>query len=186
MLAGLLLRIFLFIVCFSRFAGLQELLWSLSIGLVYDLSFVSIIFLAYFLLHRFVNEKILHYSFFICILLWMLLNAVDLFSLKYTGLRAGFYSFNLFTFHDISDKAFISPVLWPFVLLVALFIITMIYFRKKFLPVFNSQSTFQHIGLATGLFAASLLYMPYPLNYYFDQLSLTKSAKQLAINPYFS
>ncbi|MCE3229719.1 MAG: hypothetical protein K0S32_4270 [Bacteroidetes bacterium] len=185
-LLGSLQRLFIFLVCSSRFEGVGELISSLALGVIYDLSFISVLFFIYFFLRFILKESIIHVLYFIAVFIWLLLNSFDIFSIKYTGVRAGIYSFNLFSTADLLGKSTESPMLWPFIFFVLLFNVLFFYFRKKLTPQFDSKNKKQYFATAILLFVFSLMYLPYPVNYYIDQTSVSKSGKQLAVNPYFS
>jgi phosphoglycerol transferase MdoB-like AlkP superfamily enzyme len=186
LLIGALQRLFLFIVCPAFFESYSSLFLSLLTGVIYDTIFFSIVFIALILLSSIFSKKIISIAHFITVFSWIILNAFDLFSFRYLGVRASLNSFNLFSVHDLVGKISFSSITLLFIFFLVLFTTLVFLFRKKIVFNFFDYNARQKINVAIVLFISSFLYLPYPVNYYTDQLTISREARQLSLNPYYS
>jgi phosphoglycerol transferase MdoB-like AlkP superfamily enzyme len=183
---GLIQRLFLGIICIRLFQSFSDILSAFISGFFFDLSFISIVFLGYFFLQKFVSQKILLYTFFMILSGWIILNALDVYSINYTGSRLSCFSFSLFTARDLSARFSFDGLFWLFILFNIFFLCILYFLRKKVVPEFNFKKISHQLILVLLLFVGTQLYLPYPLNYYSDQLPVSKESRQLAVNPFYS
>ena len=181
-LLGFLQRFFLFIYCKDIFSGSGDLCICLFIGLVYDFSFISFILIAVYGFELFALKKAAHFVFYTLIYCWIILNAFDLFSINYNGIRAGLNSFQLFKPGDLLDKAFDSATTLVFIVFLICFFFPVFRFGKNIFPAVVFTNIKSKIIYPLLLFLFTLIYLPFPLNYYSDQVSIPKPYKQLALN----
>ncbi|MCW3076161.1 MAG: hypothetical protein JWO32_770 [Bacteroidetes bacterium] len=186
LLTGILQRIGVVFICGDIFNSLWEEFISCGQGLVFDLSFISVLFLVYFLFSTLINRTLAIIVYYTFISLWVILNTSDIFTLTYLRARTNLNTFNLFNFHDLSDKAGSSVVLIPAIAYFIVFTSLFIFLRKKIIPFVSSASFKENFLTLVLLVAGTLFYLPYPLNYYTDQTTISKEAKQLSLNPYFN
>jgi phosphoglycerol transferase MdoB-like AlkP superfamily enzyme len=183
---GLIQRLLIFVVCYSKFGPVGDLFFSLLSGCVYDLSFAGILFFCYFILSGLAAQKIIRPAYLTVILLWTTLNAVDVYSLYYNGVRSSVNSLNLFKLTDLADKLNLSLVHVEVLFLAGFFSWLVYRFRDLITPgtlLLDWKQTAAYVILLSFL---SFLYLPFPLNYYNDQVKISKEARQLAVNPFFS
>lgn len=183
---GMIQRLLTFIFCYSKFSSTGDALVSLLSGSVYDLSASGILFLVYFVFSGLFRRKIVQHIYLGLIFFWVVLAAFDVYSLYYNGVRASTNSFNLFKLADLADKFDLSAIHAGFFVVLAAGLWLCYRWRHVLVPQVDLQGWKQKIIYVLMLFALSLLYLPFPLNYYNDQLKISKEAKQLAIHPFFS
>ncbi len=184
LLLGLIQRLCLYAICFKFSFHFSDIIVSLLTGLIFDISFLSCLFILFFLLRTLIKEKASAFLYILALVIWVMLNAFDIFSIRYTSTRASLNSFNLFKISDIATKLSDLKLIVFFAAFTLAFLYLAIKNRKKITPQLPLLLK-EKIIVFVGLFSASLMYLPYPLNYYSDQLKISKEAKQLAINPYF-
>lgn len=183
---GAFLRILIFSFCNSKFDRLAELPTAIFSGLIFDLSFFSLIFIIYILLSSWLRKSAVNFFFITILFIWTILNAIDVYSIYYNGVRSSLNSLNLFKADDIIDKISYSTVDSGFVSLLVLGLAIIYSKRNLFIPSADFKGL-KHKTLYVVLFAATtLLYLPFPLSYYNDQIKMSKEARQLAVNPFFS
>jgi len=184
--AGIILRLALLLICHSRIESFSDTIFSIALGLLFDLCFICTVFLALLILSKIIPLKVLNFFFYTILFIWVILNSLDLFSFNYLGARTGFNSFNLFRLNDIVTKFGDSGMKWWFISYLLVFTPIMLFFRKRFVPSFVNQTLKQDFLSGIVLFSCSMLYLPFPINYYTDQLKISKESKQIATNPYYS
>jgi phosphoglycerol transferase MdoB-like AlkP superfamily enzyme len=186
LLLGLLQRLLLSVLCFSRFESVGDIIIACVVGLIYDLSYASVILIIYIWLKNFFSTRSIELCFLIFIYVWVVLNAVDFFSLAFTGVRTNINSFDLFSFGDLLDKSGELKIWLPFLLFNVLFLYLLFKIRKMLLPDLNEIKLRERGFITLMLMAGSLIYLPYPFNYYSNKIKISGESKQLALNPYYS
>lgn len=184
--AGAALRLFTGVFSVARIGGLSDLLIGTLAGTFFDLVFLGFAVFIYLLLEKFVPGKIVRFAWRTCILFWLLLCVSDILYIHYLGFRSGASSLHLFSFSDIFQKFTPNAVNIAALLLFPLCFFLAGPLSRKTFPEFTGFSLRQKILFMTAALVSTLVYLPMPLNYYSDQISVSKTARQLAINPYYS
>ncbi len=182
---GVLQRLFIFILCYSKIENASEFFYALLLGIIFDLNFLSILFLFYLLVEN-LHKKIADFIFLSFIILWIILNVFDVISFYYTGIRCSINSFQLFCVNDISDKITDSAIVIKALVLLFAFIFILLKIKKEILPDFTSVKLKQKVLFGCIFFILSFMYLPYPINYYTYQVDIPDAAKQLSLNSYYS
>ena len=182
---GVLQRIFIFILCHSKIESASEVLCALFLGIIFDLNFLSILFLFYLLLEN-IHKKIANAIFLSFAVLWIVLNAFDVISFYYLGIRCSINSFELFSVNDLANKASDSSIAIKALALLIVFVFILFKIKKEILPDFTSNKLKQKLLFGCIFFILSLTYLPYPINYYSHQINISNAAKQLSLNSYYS
>ncbi len=183
---GAFQRLILFAVCHHVFTGYSSLVSGIFIGLIYDLSFISFVLISFFLLCRVIDQKKLNGFYVFILLIWALLNSLDIFSFYYTRTRLSLVSFNLFGTGDLLSNTFDSGITLFFVLAIITSVSLILIARKRFfiqIPQLPIKKTLLYCFIFS---IPTLVYLPYPINFYTDQFPVSAESKQLASNPFYS
>jgi phosphoglycerol transferase MdoB-like AlkP superfamily enzyme len=181
LVAGIIQRLVLLLVCTEE--NLPDILITLLLGAWFDAGFLSVLFFIICLIPPRIPEKARHAVVTVALLIWLLLNAFDLFSLKFNGVRSNLNSLNLFKFRDIIGSVWGTGVTYIF---IALLILGTAFILKKAWRIYLPQpvSLKQRATYLIIFFIGSFIYLPFPMSYYSDQVPVSKQLRHLAINPY--
>lgn len=182
---GVLQRLSIFIFCYSRIESTSEVIYALFLGIIFDLNFLSVLFLFYLLIEN-IHKKIANFVFLSFTILWIILNVFDLISFYYVGIRCSINSFELFSINDLSDKVSDSSIVIKALALLILFVFILFKIKKEILPDFTFIKLKQKLLFGCIFFILSFTYLPYPINYYSHQVNISDAAKQLSLNSYYS
>lgn len=184
--AGAALRLITGIYCLARMGSVSDIAVGIFTGIFYDLVFLGFSLLIYLLAVPFISAKALRLFWRITILTWLLLCVCDILFIHYLGFRSGAWSFRLFSSGDIFQKFTPNTVNVSGLILFPLCFFAAGTLSRKTLPDFTGLNLRKRMLLGFAALAATLVYLPMPLNYYSDQAPASKAARQLAINPFYS
>jgi phosphoglycerol transferase MdoB-like AlkP superfamily enzyme len=159
---------------------------SILLGLAYDVSVTSYILLVYWIFYKLFKKRFADAFYAGALILWVLLSAVDLYSLKFNGVRASIHSLNVVRWHDVSDKLGETRITAYCILYIAVFTGLLMVLRKQLIPAIPLASTREKLWFALTCLAFTFVYLPFPLNYYADQVRITRTARQIAVHPFYS
>jgi phosphoglycerol transferase MdoB-like AlkP superfamily enzyme len=162
----------------------SDFLFAILAGSIYDLTLIGYLLLLVALLPakgKNASQQALFSSVYIGYGIFV---SFDIFSLRYTGVRTSLTTLNLFSIGDLAGKVtaiqllvFVSSTL---LLGVGGYIVSVKIPRLE-LPNFRYR-----VLLAAGGALLTLVYLPFPLNYYSDQMKASSESKQIALTPYYS
>ena len=183
---GVMLRSCTTLICYPKIGSFSDAVLGILTGIVYDISFFSLLFIMLILSGFVLKENVIRRVIYPVIFLWLVLSAVDVFAFNYTGVRASLSSLNLFSFKDLADKVGLSFITIMAGLFFTVFLVMFFRWRHQFSVPYTNEPIARRVIFLLVLALASLIYIPYPLNYYSDQLPISKEGRQLAINPFYS
>lgn len=179
---GLAERLLTICFLYDRF-NVNEVLAAITFGSAVDL--VTFCTLGIILSGvELISTRAKYVTFMSAIILFTVLNSLDVFSLTYTFSRLSLVSLNVFSPVEISDKLYFSHVV-KFLFYIFPIIILLIVFRKSMRIEWRTKAS-SLVGRVCLFSVLSMVWLPFPLSYYATRLIISSDVRQVSFNPFYT